>query len=153
MNEPTFEVGWSRLQAVWQVERPRLELSPADALAAAAARLEQAHAAVDYQPGGEALRFGYSLRAGRSWLACVAGGSVRTQATGDRLRVTVAASPWPLLLYAAFGALAVRMGDFGTPWLVGVILLLLGGNYLFVHLGLRSIAQAVAGAPPAARAA
>jgi hypothetical protein len=153
VNEPTFQVDWSRLQASWRVERPRVELSPTEALAAAAARLEGAHAAVDYQPGGEALKFGYSLRAGRSWLACVSGGSVRTQARGDRLQVTVAASPWPLLLYAAFGALAVRMGHLGTSWLVGVVALLLGGNYLFVHFGLWSVAQAVASTPPAARAA
>jgi hypothetical protein len=153
VNEPTFEVEWSRCQVSWCVERSRAELSPTEALAAAAARLERAHATVDYQLGGEALAFGYSLRAGRSWLACVAGGSVCTRATGDRVRVTVAASPWPLLLYAAFGALAIRMGNLGTPWLVAVISLLLGGNYLFVHFGLRSVAQAVAGAPPAARAA
>jgi hypothetical protein len=153
VNEPTFEFGWPRLQAMWHVERPRFELSPTAALAAAGARLERAHATVDFQPGEEALRFGYSLRAGRSWLACVAGGNVRTQTTGDRLVVSVAASPWPLLLYAAFGAIAVRMGGLGTPWLVGVIIVLLGGNYLAVHFGLRSVAQAVAGAPPAARAA
>ena len=153
MNEPTFGVDLSRIRVLWRVKRPLGELSAAAALDAASNLLRRSHASVTAQPGRGTIEFGWSLRAGRSWLACIWGGTVEVVASGDSLVATVGASPIPLVLFAGAGALAVGAGGLGVGWLVGVPGVLLIANYFFVHYGLWSVAEAVARAAPAARAA
>jgi hypothetical protein len=84
---------------------------------------------------------------------CISNGSVRASANGEVVTVTVAASLLPLVLLAAVSALIVALSGLGTAWVVGVVTVLLFGNYLFVHFGLFLVADAVASAAPASRAA
>jgi hypothetical protein len=153
MSDPAFGIDFPRARVFWRVERPLNELSASSALHAASSRLRKSHASVEPQAGRAALSFGWTLRAGRSWLACVWGGTVEVTEKDNVLVTTVGASPVPLILFAGAGALAVGAGGLGRLWLVGVPAFLLSANYLFVHFGLWRVAEAVARATPAARAA
>jgi hypothetical protein len=153
MSEPTFGFDLSRLRIYWRVERPLAELSPSAAIAVASTRLRKSRARIAICPGEAAIKFGLSWRSGRSWLACVSHGTVEASSKGELVVVTVGASLIPLVFLGAATTLVVGVAELGVAWMIGATLVVLLGNYLFVHLGLFLVADEVAGAAPASRAA
>ncbi len=152
MQHPVFTIDWSRGRVAWLVLRPLRDLSVATALEAAAERLRKSSAELTTAATGATLHFKVGSGYRRSWLACVADGRVEAVPIGDQLSVTVGGRVRKLFVVGALGVLAGILG-FPATWVIGVAAFLSGGNYLYAHFGLLRVAEAVAWAASAKRAA
>ena len=133
----SFAAPWLTLSCV--AVRTDGELSKDAALQRAQTCLEKYGAAMELQRDAGTLRYRSTWWIGRSWLAAVTRGAVHVAGDGSRTIVRVQASLVPLAGWMVlFVGVAVASG--ATALLTAMLVVVFGGNALFVYRGLRSVA-------------
>ena len=129
-----------RLAFTWQARSEPAALSSALVVAAAERHLQERHARVEREAGGQALRFGSGSGGRRSWLGAIRGGRFSVSGSGPAIDVTVHAGVGRTLLICALPALLI--GVLGA-WPLSLMFGLVGAaNLWFVDQGARQLIDA-----------